>query len=93
MDNKNIPPKYADIDKVFKQTGLRSSGDNENIELKQAFMDYTKAAYIHEREKEPSNNENSEFLYIPADSIIPKELDFNELAMMKAKADREHKKH
>lgn len=92
MDNKNIPKKYSNIDTIFKETGLRSSGDNENIELKHAFMEYTKDAYVHEREKEPTNPANSEFLHIPSDSIIPQELDFNNLFMQKSKADREHQK-
>ena len=57
--------------------------------LQKEFIEYTKRAYAYERLKPlmPDKAE-AEYLRIPSDLNIPKELDFNNLAKIKARIDR-----
>lgn len=73
LAGKEIPSKYAPIAKHFEQL-------KDNDKLKQDYMEYTKRAYARERRKPMHKaHEYEEFLSIPKDLSISKELDFNNI--------------
>lgn len=79
---KNVPKKYKKIQEMFKQV-------HSDEKLTADFLEYTKRAYAHERTKPIHGKDGySEFLRIPSDLTIPKELDFNNIAKLKESIDR-----
>ncbi len=80
---KKVPKKYEAIENLFK------SYKNDK-KMWEDYSEYTKRAYAYERLKaNHKKDENLEFLSIPKDLNIPKELDFNNIAFIKKKADRQ----
>lgn len=84
---KSINKKYDKMVKIM--TPLKNKDD---LILQKAYQEYTRRAYLYQREKEPLKNNRKAgtptFLPIPEDlNYIPKKLDFNNLYLEKQKCD------
>ena len=84
---KGINKKYDKIVKILAP--LRNKDDHI---LQKAYQEYTRRAYLYQREKEPLKNNRKAgkpiFLHIPEDlNYIPESLDFNNLYHEKHKCD------
>lgn len=79
---KGVPKKYKQLEDMFKPV-------QQNPRLQADFIEYTKRAYAYERSKPFSTGKaKTEYLPIPPDLNIPRELDFNNLARTKNKIDK-----
>lgn len=79
---KGVLKKYKPLEEIFKPV-------QQDPRLQREFLEYTKRAYAYERLKPlTSDKTESEYLKIPSDLNIPKELDFNNLAKIKTRIDR-----
>ncbi len=79
---KGVLKKYRPLEEMFKPV-------QDNPQLQKDFIEYTKRAYAFERLKPVhGEKEKMEYLSIPSDLNIPPELDFNNLARVKASIDR-----
>lgn len=77
-NNKNLEKKYAQVEKILQPL----KDENDEI-LQNAYTNYTRRAYIYQRELEPIKTKNpkpTELLHIPDElEYIPKQLDFNNI--------------
>ena len=78
-NNKGLEKKYASVEKM-----LSPLKDDDDEILQNAYTEYTRRAYVHQRNLEPIKTKKpakKEFLHIPEDlDYIPPQLDFNEIA-------------
>ena len=77
-DGKHLDRQYASVEKMLKPLA-----DKDDTILRKGYSEYTRMAYIVQREKEPKRTikvQEPEFLHIP-DSLnyIPPQLDFNNI--------------
>ena len=79
LTNKKLDTKYSDIETLLEQV-------RDNPEEYRDFMEYTREAYARERKKELGIETDSDFLHLPGGTEIPKELDFNNIPIMKKRA-------
>ncbi len=80
LTNKKLDSRYSDIEALLTQV-------REDTQEYADFMEYTRQAYALERKKELGmTKQDTTFLNLPKDNQIPKELDFNSIALMKKNA-------
>jgi len=84
--NKHLPKKYSEIETMFSELA-------KDDKLYAEFMEYTRLAYAHERQRPLKENfEEDVFLTIPRDFSLPEKYDFNYVAKIKHLADNREKK-
>ncbi len=83
---KGVDKKYKPLEELFAPVV-------ENKRLRKDYLEYTKRAYEYERLKPiHDKNEYDSYFPIPKDLDIPKELDFNNIARLKARIDTEERR-